>query len=111
MSTNASYNKSALKKVTKDYNGKDIRKHVENLAKRIEKHFTEGSDGPSTAAVSSGIASGTAMAGVWKAFEEELLRITELFTKRVGQCYPDSGVTLEYTRADVESAFRKHRVG
>ena len=60
---------------------------------------------------SGGIASGTVMVGVWKACEEELLRVTELVKKRITQCYADSGVSLEYTPADVEGAFRRQRVG
>lgn len=51
------------------------------------------------------------MVGVWKACEEELLRITEVFTKRIAQCYANTGVGLEYTAADVEAAFKRHRVG
>ncbi|KAJ6627091.1 exocyst complex component sec3 subunit [Mycena sp. CBHHK59/15] len=95
VSTNASYNKSALKKVVKEYNGKDIRKHVDALFKRDR----------------GGIAPGTVMVGVWKACEEELLRITDLVAKRISQCYADSGVTLDYTATDVEGAFRRQRVG
>ncbi len=50
------------------------------------------------------------MVGVWKACEEELLRITDLFNKRIAQCYRDTGVSLEYTAGDVEAAFKRHRV-
>ncbi|KAJ7357195.1 exocyst complex component sec3 subunit [Mycena albidolilacea] len=110
ISNNASYNKSALKKVVKEYNAKDIRKHVDALFKRVEKHFTEASE-KTTTEESGGIAPGTVMVGVWKACEEELLRITELTTKRISQCYADSGVTLDYNAADVEGAFRRQRVG
>ena len=51
------------------------------------------------------------MVGVWKACEEELLRYTEGFAKRIVQCYADSGVTLDYNATDVETAFRRHRIG
>lgn len=110
VSTNSSYNKAALKKVVKEYNVKDIRKHVDTLFKRVEKHFTEASE-KATTEESGGIVPGTVMVGVWKACEEELLRATELFTKRISQCYADTGVSLEYTAADVETAFRRQRVG
>lgn len=110
VATNASYNKSALKKVVKEYNAKDIRKHVETLFKRVEKHFTEASE-KTTTEESIGIAPGTVMVGVWKACEEELLRITDLFSKRISQCYADSGVTLDYTAADVQATFKRQRVG
>ncbi|KAJ3989555.1 exocyst complex component Sec3-domain-containing protein [Lentinula detonsa] len=110
ISTNSNYNRSALKKVVKEFNAKDIRKVLDTLFKRVEKHFTEASDlqTPGTEQ-GGGIAPGTVMVGVWKACEEELLRITELFMKRISQCYPDSGVSLEYGPGDVEAAFRRHQ--
>lgn len=86
-----------------------MRKHVDALFKRVEKHFT---DAPEKAtAESGGVAPGTVLVGVWRACEEELLRITEVFNKRISQCYANSGVSLEYTAADVEAAFKRHRVG
>lgn len=110
VSTNSSYNKSALKKVVKEYSIKDLRKNIDALFKRVEKHFTEASE-KTTSEESGGIAPGTVMVGVWKACEEELLRITELFSKRITQCYAETGVSLDYSPADVEAAFRRHRVG
>ncbi|EPT01488.1 hypothetical protein FOMPIDRAFT_1120199 [Fomitopsis schrenkii] len=108
--SNSSYSKSALKKVVKEYNAKDVRKHIDSLFKRVEKHFTEASEKATSEDVSIGIASGTVMVGVWKACEDELLRITDLFVKRIDQCYKDMGVGLEYSAADVQAAFKRHRV-
>ncbi|TFK56552.1 hypothetical protein OE88DRAFT_1649908 [Heliocybe sulcata] len=110
VANNSSYNKSALKKVVKDYNAKDMRKHIDALYARVEKHFTEASE-KATTERGTGIAPGTVMVGVWRACEEEVLRLTEGFAKRVAQCYAESGVVLEYGAADVETAFRRHRVG
>jgi hypothetical protein len=108
-SSNSSYNASSLKKVVKEYNAKDVRKHIDTLFKRVEKHFTEASEKATTE--SGGITPGTVMVGVWKACETELLRITEVFSNRISQCYGQSGISLEYTQGDVEAAFRGHRVG
>ncbi|RDB28442.1 Exocyst complex component 1 [Hypsizygus marmoreus] len=110
VANNNIYSKSALRKVVKEYNAKDLRKHVDALFVRVAKHFAEAS-GKTTTEESGGIAPGTVMVGVWKACEEELLRITELFAKRISQCYGDSGVSLEYAVGDVEAAFRRNRVG
>ena len=112
ISSNSSYSKSALKKVVKEYNAKDIRKLIDTLFKRVEKHFDEASEKATTEDVSAstGIAPGTVMVGVWKACEEELLRITDLFNKRISQCYSETGISLEYSAADVEAAFKRHRV-
>ena len=109
--TNSSnYNKAALRKIIKDYNSKDIRKHLDTLSKRVEKHFTESLEKTTVEEV-SGIAAGTVLVGVWRACEKELVRLTELFSSRISQWYGDSGVSLECTTSDIESAFRKQRLG
>lgn len=129
---NSTYSKSALKKVVKEYNAKDVRKHVDALFKRVEKHFEDdggtssnlgglqpGSALPTSKLGSSstlgldgnaGGAGGAVVAGVWKACEDEVLRITELFQKRIGQCYANSGVSLEYGPTDVRDSFKRHKV-
>ncbi|KAH8998826.1 exocyst complex component sec3 subunit [Lactarius hatsudake] len=109
VSSSGGYSRSALKKVVREFDAKDVRKHVDALFKRVEKHFTEASE--IATGESSGIAPGTVMVGVWKACEEELLRITDIFAKRISQCYANSGVSLEYSAADVEAAFKRHRIG
>lgn len=109
VANNSSYSKSALKKVVKEFNSKDVRKHVDALFKRVEKHFTEASD-TTTQNESGPIAQGTVMVGVWKACEDDLVRMTELLQKRISQCYASSGTSLEYTVGDVESAFRRNKV-
>ena len=106
---NSSYNRSSLKRVVKEYNAKDIRKNIDALFKRVEKHFSEASDGP--AADNATHRNIAVLAGVWKACESEALRITELFSKRIAQCYADSGVSLEYSVSDIELGFKRHRVG
>ncbi|KAG5636373.1 hypothetical protein H0H81_008291 [Sphagnurus paluster] len=110
VANNNIYSKSGLRKVVREYTSKDLRKLVDSLFVRVEKHFAEAS-GTTTRDDNGGIVPGTVMVGVWKGCEEELLRITELFSKRISQCYADTGVTLEYTTADVETAFKRHRVG
>ena len=109
ISSNSSYSKTALRKVVKEFTTKDVKKHVDTLFKRVEKHFTDASE--TTTAEVNGMAAGTVLVGVWKACEDEVLRITELFTKRIQQCYADSGISLDYTVMDVENAFRKHQTG
>jgi hypothetical protein len=134
---NSTYSKSALKKVVKEYNAKDVRKHIDSLFKRVEKHFEDdgvsysnlGGLQPGSALPSSRLApnsavgldgylnggtgvgaGGAVVGGVWKACEEEMLRITELFQKRIGQCYANSGVSLEYGPSDVRDGFKRHKV-
>ncbi|KAG6821354.1 hypothetical protein H0H93_014151 [Arthromyces matolae] len=104
------YSKNTLRKVVREYNSKDMRKHVDALYTRVAKHFVEAS-GTSTSEDNGGIAPGTVLVGVWKACEEEVLRITDFFTKTMAQCYSDCGINLEYTVGDVEASFRRHRIG
>lgn len=106
---NSNYGKSSLKKVLKDFDGKDVRKHIDVLFRRVEKHFTEAEE-KATKEENSGIAPGTVMVGAWKACEEELQRMTEGFSARILQCYADSGISMEYTSGDVEAAFKRHRL-
>lgn len=102
-----------MKKVVKEYTAANVRKSLDVLYKRVEKHFTEASEKATTedSAGNTGIAPGTVLVGVWKACEDEVLRITEFFSKRMSQCYSGSGMSLEYTLVDVEEAFKKHRGG
>lgn len=103
VSKNSSYNRSSLKRVVKEYDSKDVRKHVDALFKRVEKHFTDA-DAP------EGATNSKVLSGVWKACEEELVHMTDLFLMRLNQCYKDTGVSLEYSRSDIEAAFKRHRV-
>ncbi|TFK30812.1 exocyst protein [Coprinopsis marcescibilis] len=101
LSSNSNYNKSALKKVVKEFTAKDMRKHIDALYKRVEKHFTEMSDKTSVSEDMVPI--------IWKACEHELVSITNRITTLIIQNYGDSGVSLDYTTADIESACRRQR--
>lgn len=109
MSSNSNFNKSALKKIVKDYTAKDIRKHIDVLAKRVEKHFTDAEK--ASADDASGVLSGKVLIGVWNSCEEEFVKLTETWSSRITLLYGDIGVTLEYSTAEVESAFRKQKFG
>lgn len=106
VANNSSFNRSALKKVVKEYDSKDMRRNVDGLYKRVEKHFDadEGAAAPGQSG-----AAGPVLVGVWNACEEELIRLTDKWIKLISQCYADSGVSLEYTPGDVRAAFRRHR--
>lgn len=100
---NSNYNKSALKRVLKEYTSKDMRRNIEALYKRVDKHFSMASDTTGGDDGSNSVASGLVLAGVWKACEEGMVRDTEKFNRFIGQCY--EGVGLEYTIGEVESYF------
>ncbi|KAG9118905.1 hypothetical protein FRC07_006334 [Ceratobasidium sp. 392] len=106
---NNSFNRSALKKVVKEYDQKDMRRNIDGLYKRVEKHFADADEANAAPAQNQSAAAGPVLAGVWNACEEELIRLTDKWVKLIGQCYADSGVALEYTTGDVRAAFRRHR--
>lgn len=99
------------------------------MHKLVQKHFIESSAaGSNSTANPSSTANSiierdrvaateesvgrTVLLGVWRASEEELVRLTEGWRERVGQCYGEAaGAGLEFNVADVENAFRKHRTG
>ncbi|KAG9013462.1 hypothetical protein FRB94_002536 [Tulasnella sp. JGI-2019a] len=109
VAANGSFNKSSLKRVIKEFNSKDIKKNAEALFKRVEKHFDD--EGEMVGAATMKIVSGTVLEDVWKACETHLVRDTQRYIDTIGHCYGDTGVTLEYTVADVENAFRRHLSG
>ena len=102
------FNKSALKRILKEYSAKDVRRHVEALHKRVEKHFSTAAE--TTEAESLSVTSGPVMVGVWKACEEEMIRDTDTFRRLIEQCYKGDGLSLEYTVADIEQYFAQRRV-
>jgi len=83
-----------------------MRRNIETLFKRLEKHF----DDDDAVSSSGKIVAGTVMVDVWKACEEEVVRDTNRFTRLLTQCYAETGINLEYTVGDVEAAFKRHRV-
>lgn len=107
ITSNSNFTKASLRKILKDYNLKDIRKCVDVLSKRVEKHFTDGEK----ADESNSAISGKVLLEVWKACEGEFVTLTETWTSRISQWYSDSGITLEFTRIDVEAAFRRQKFG
>jgi hypothetical protein len=98
-----------LRKITKDYSSKDIRKYTDVLSKRVEKHFTDGENGLSDE--SNGAFSSKVLLEVWKACEEEFVKLTEMWSSQISQWYSDSGIALEFTKTDVEAAFRRQKFG
>ncbi|ORZ08930.1 exocyst complex component Sec3-domain-containing protein [Absidia repens] len=81
-----SYNKSQLRKVISMYPPKDIRKALEQLYKRVDKHFSE----------EEGL-----LQVIWRGTQEELIRQHERMDGLISKCYPDAGLHLEFSIADL----------
>jgi hypothetical protein len=103
ISNNNSYNRSATKRALKDYGAKDMKRLIDTLYKRVEKHFSAEGDDLGSAAQSDG-----ALASVWNACEEETVSATQRFEDLVNQCYSSLGISLEFSVSDVKAAFKRH---
>lgn len=84
-----------------------MRRNIDALYKRVEKHFSLASEQPGGGpAVTE---EGSALKDVWTACQDEMVRETEKYARLIAQCYESTGVTLEFTAGDVEQYFRTAR--
>ncbi|WFD02584.1 hypothetical protein MOBT1_001264 [Malassezia obtusa] len=102
----STYSKSSAKKIVREYTAKDLRKAVEALSKRVQKHFTEDDETGSAAAPGSLERDETAevLAQVWHASEDAFVKETERFLRILKTCYSDS-LQVDYTTQDVRRPF------
>ena len=99
ISLHASFSRSALKKVLKDNDAKDMRKAVDAMAKRLDKQFADDDvSDPSMAAL---------LLTVWKEVTAELKRETARAQEIISKSYVDSGLGLEFGPGDVEAACKR----
>ncbi|GAA6036999.1 hypothetical protein JCM8097_005501 [Rhodosporidiobolus ruineniae] len=100
VSLHGAYTRSSLRRVTSDVRAKDLRKAVDALYKRVDKHF--GGDVASPAAEQNEV-----LRTVWKACEDEMQRLVGNWKGLVAKCYPDekSG-GIEVDRNELHSFFK-----
>ncbi|KAI7886029.1 hypothetical protein K492DRAFT_156532 [Lichtheimia hyalospora FSU 10163] len=80
------YNKTQLRKVISMYPAKEIKKSLEQLYKRVDKHFSE----------EEGL-----LQVVWRGIQEEFIRQHEKMEDLIQKCYPDARVHLEFSIQDL----------
>ena len=98
IATRASHSRSVFKKILSSYDAKEIRRGVETLKKRVEKHFGEGDDSP-----------GLSRELVGKVLRECESRYNDV-TGRVELVATDvyeGSLDMEWRREDVAAAFRR----
>ncbi|KAL8709135.1 MAG: hypothetical protein Q9225_007495 [Loekoesia sp. 1 TL-2023] len=93
----ASHSRSVFKKVLSSYDAKEIRKGIDALKKRVEKHFGEADD----VSISRGL-----VATVLRECEGRYLGIGERTRRLVREVY-ESSVEVEWRDEDVGNAFRR----
>ncbi|VDN90912.1 unnamed protein product [Brugia pahangi] len=84
------FSRLELKKVISLYPEKEIKKGLEQLYKKIEKHLTD--DSP-------------LLQVVWRNMQDEFLKQLKHYNEVMGQCYPNSRIDLEISIQDVLSYF------
>lgn len=96
------FSRSALKKILKDNGAKDMRKAIEAMSRRVDKHFTD--DDPS---LLSDPKTQEMIQIVWRELTAQLKKETGRAQDIISQCYGESGLGLEYGVADVEAACKR----
>ncbi|KAL8686137.1 MAG: hypothetical protein Q9218_007321 [Villophora microphyllina] len=97
IATRPSHSRSVLKKILSVYDSKEIRKGIDTLKKRVEKHFGEADD----VNLSRGL-----VATVLRECEKRYLGFGERTRRLVREVYEGS-VEVEWRDEDVGGAFRK----
>lgn len=98
IATRASHSRSTFKKILSSYDAREIKRGVETLKKRVDKHFGDGDD---TAGLSREL-----VTKVIKECEGKYLQIGERVNTVVKDVYEGS-LEVEWRREDVVSAFRR----
>ena len=98
VATRASHSRSTFKKILSGYDAKEIKRGIETLKKRVDKHFGDGDD---TAGLSREL-----VTKVFRECEGRYLQIGERVNKVVKDVYEGS-LEVEWRREDVVSAFRR----
>lgn len=103
----SAYSRSALKKVLKETGSKDMKKAIEAMARRVDKHFNDDESGPGdlhhTAHTGPADAATAAlMASVWREITSSLSGEIARATQLMSASYATSGLALEYGPKDVE---------
>ena len=99
IATRASHSRSVFKKILSSYDAKEMRKGIDTLRKRIEKHFGEADE----AGISRGL-----VANVLSECENRYLEVGTRTRTVVREIY-DGGVEVEWRDEDVVAAFGGHR--
>ena len=102
------YSKSAFKKLAKEYTSKDVRKAIETLAKRVQKHFAADEEDASApaAAVTGGVAAEEEVVmQVWRSCEDGAAKEVDRFARILKEVLPDGSVSIETSAQEVRKLF------
>ncbi|TSN30197.1 Exocyst complex component 1 [Bagarius yarrelli] len=84
------FNKQELRKVIKEYPGKEVKKGLDNLYRKVDKHLCEEE---------------SLLQVVWHSMQDEFIRQYKHFEGLINRCYPGSGITMDFTIQDMLEYF------
>ncbi|KAJ1215186.1 hypothetical protein NDU88_002795 [Pleurodeles waltl] len=84
------FNKQELRKVIKEYPGKEVKKGLDNLYKKVNKHLCDEEN---------------LLQVVWHSMQDEFIRQYKHFEGLINRCYKGSGITMEFTIEDILDYF------
>ncbi|NWX15926.1 EXOC1 protein, partial [Aegotheles bennettii] len=84
------YSKQELRKVIEKYPGKEVKRALETLYRKIHKYLSPEEN---------------LLPVVWRAMEQEFIRQYQEFEDLIQRCYAGSGIVMDFTMEDLLSYF------
>lgn len=84
------YSKQELRKIISQYPAKEVKKGLESLYKKVEKHLCEEEN---------------LLQVVWRAMQEEFITQYNYLEERIQRCYAGSMINLDFTITDILGFF------
>jgi len=84
------YSKQELRKVLSSYPGKEVKKGLADLYKKVEKHLSEEEN---------------LLQVVWHAMQEEFIRQYKYIEDLLQRCYPGAQISLDFTISNILEYF------
>ncbi|XP_032832803.1 exocyst complex component 1 isoform X2 [Petromyzon marinus] len=84
------FSKQELRKVLREYPGKEVKRGLENLYKKVDKHLCEEEN---------------LLQVVWHSMQEEFIRQYKHFEGLISRCYPGAGISMEFSIRDILDYF------
>ncbi|ELT89930.1 hypothetical protein CAPTEDRAFT_229168 [Capitella teleta] len=84
------FSKQELRKVLREYPGKEVKRGLDHLIKKIEKQLCDEEN---------------LLQVVWHSMQEEFLKQYSQYETMISKCYPGSGIKMEFTISDLLAYF------
>ncbi|KAM7538191.1 hypothetical protein Aperf_G00000061858 [Anoplocephala perfoliata] len=84
------FQKHMLQKILKEYPGKEVKRGLETLRRKVEKNLSE---------------EGNLFLVVWRSIQSEVTKQCMFYEELIQKCYADSGLALDFTIDDLQRYF------